>query len=56
MFSIYAKLSSYLLAVRETMAVNIQRIVFLGGLIPVPVIKNLYHIQCQCFDELSSLV
>ena len=22
----------------------------------VPTIKNLYHIQCQCVDELSSLV
>ena len=46
-----------LLDMAERMAVNVQGTVFtLARLKIVPTIKNLYHTQCQCVDELSSLV
>ena len=60
MLSIYAQLSSHVLAIlreREREAVNMQGTVLpLAKLKIVPTIKNLYHIQCQYVDELSSLV
>ena len=48
--SLYAKLPSHLLTVRERgrVGVNVQGTVFtLARLKIVPTIKNLYHIQCQ---------
>ena len=58
MLSTYAKTiqpSTHCLKERE--AAHMQRTVFtLARLKIVPTIKNLYYIQGQCFDELSSLV
>ena len=58
MLPIYAKLSSRLLAVeRERAAAHMQGTGFtLARMKIVTTIKNLYHIQCQCVDELGSLV
>ena len=59
MLCMYAKLSSYLLAVgkTKTAAAHMQGTVFtLASLKIVPTIKNLYRIQFQCVDELISLV
>ena len=56
--SMHAKLSAvYSLSERERAAVCMQGTVFtLARLKIVPTIKNLYHIQCQYVDELSSLI
>ena len=46
----------YSLSERVRMASHMQGTVFtLARLKIVPTVKNLYHIQCQCVDELSSL-
>ena len=52
---IYAKLSSGLLRERE--AAHMKGTVFtLAKLKIVSIIRSMYHIQCQCVDELSSSV
>ena len=58
MLPIYAKLSSCLLAVeRERAAAYMQGTGFtLARMKIITPIKNLYHIQCQCVDELGSSV
>ena len=58
MLSIYAKLSSGLLAVRNSdRAAHMQGTVFTLAILKTdPTIKNLYHILCQCVDKLSSFV
>ena len=47
----------YSLSEREGVAAHMQGTVFTSARLKiVSTIKNLYHIQCQCVDELSSLV
>ena len=60
MLSIYAELSSPSTRCpkeRERAASHMQGTVFTSAKLKiVSTVKNLYHIQCQCVDELSSLV
>ena len=58
LLSIYAELSSlYSLSERARMDAHMQGTVFtLARLKIAPTIKNLYHIQCQCVDELCCSV
>ena len=58
MLSVYAKLSAiYTLSELEKVAAHMQGTVFtLAREKKNSTIKNLSHIQCQCVDELSSLV
>ena len=58
MLSTYANLSSHLLVVRkrESGCTHARNCVYLSKIEIVPTITNLYHIQCQCVDKLSSLV
>ena len=47
----------YSLSEKERAAAQMQGTVFtLARLKIVPTIKKFYHIQCQCVDELSSLI
>ena len=57
MLSIYAKLSSPSNRCPKERAAHMQGTVFTSARLKiVPTINNLYHIQCQRVDELSSLV
>ena len=46
----------HLLSERERGATDMQGTVFTLAKLKIDTIKNFHHIQCQCVDELSSLV